>query len=88
MVAGGTANTFRGCCWDYGGMGGGGTARPRYFSAPPVFKVARGSSSSWSVSHLEEERIGLRWRRMTDDDDDGDEDLVRSGEYNYSEPVR
>ena len=48
----------------------------------------RGSSSSWTVSHLEEERIGLRWRRMTDDDDDGDEDLVRSGEYNYSEPVR
>ena len=40
MVAGGTANTFRGCWWDYGGMGGGGTARPRYFSAPPVFGVA------------------------------------------------
>ena len=87
MVAGRTANTFRGCWWDCGGMGGGGTARPRYFSAPPVFKVARGSSSSWSVSHLEEERIGLRWRRITDDDDE-DEDMVRSWEYNYSEPVR
>ena len=63
MGAGGTSNTFRGCWWDCGGMGGGGTARPRYFSAPPVFGVAGSSSSSWTVSHLEEERIG-HWRRM------------------------
>ena len=87
MVAGRTANTFRGCWWDCGGMGGGGTARPRYFSAPPVFGVGGGSSSSWTVSHLEEERIGLCWGRMGDDED-YDEDVVRSWEYNYSEPVR
>ena len=84
MGAGGTANTFRVYWWDCNGIGGGGTARPRYFSAPPVFGVGGGSSSSWTVSHFEEERIGRRWRRMTNDEDD----MARSGEYNYSEPVR